>query len=420
MLSTPGVHPPDLALRLYGAAATVVVGAMAAIRRLRTAGGDAERASLRQRLGDCELPPPSGRRIVIHAVSAGEMVAAGALLDALPEALDGAWSVVLTTGTPEGRAIAERLRARHARVEACLWLPWDRPAIGRWIARLSPALLVVVETEIWPSLFHAAAAARVPLLVASGRLYPRDVARYRLARGFFSRVLGCAWRIAVQSEEQRAAFLSIGAEPERTVVLGNLKHDAAADPLPEPWASAVAGAPVLLGASTHPGEEEMVLAAWPALRASTPGLRLVLVPRHPGRAAAIRGLCERSGVSDAIVVDVMGVLPAWYGVARAAFIGGSLVPRGGHNPLEAAAQGCPAVLGPHVAHFRDEVRGLQQGGALQVVGGPGELEGALRGILSDGGRRAAMSGAGRTWLGEGHGAARRHALAVAEALAGSQ
>src|SRR5262245_5121161 len=214
---------------------------------------------LRERLGRVRLPPPRGIRIVVHAVSAGEMAAAGAFIQRLqterPE-----WTVVVTAGTRDGRAVANRLRARLPSIEAVIALPWDRRrAIERWLRALACSGVVIVEPEIWPNLYEACGRERVPLVLVNGHVYPRDVARYRLARWLFAHVLQRADWIGVQSAAERDRFRTIGAPDARMSIAGSLKLDSAADD----WSSTLArfvqaAAPrgcTLIGGSTYALEE---------------------------------------------------------------------------------------------------------------------------------------------------------------------
>lgn len=360
-----------------------------------------------ERLG-LEVPRVSPRPFLLHAVSVGEVRAARAFVDALaarrPEA-----RVVLTTGNRDGRDAAERVRARSAAVEAVSYLPWDRPrAVERWLAALAPACVAVVETEIWPGLFLGAQRLGIPLFVVNARLPEREAKRYRLLRGFFRPVLEAVTGIAAQTPADLDRFVSLGARPERTVVLGNLKFDAA-----DPSASAEKPhtAPTLVAGSTHAPEERWLLAAFTSLRRSRPDLKLVLAPRHPHRAGAIAEEARRLGfdASAVCVVDRFGVLPGLYAGAAAAFIGGSLVPRGGQSPIEPAAAGIPIVMGPSDSSFREISRRLEEAGALLRIAPGAEPSSALacafERLLADEDARVERGRKARRVFEEGRGAA---------------
>jgi 3-deoxy-D-manno-octulosonic-acid transferase len=316
-------------------------------------------------------------------VSVGEVYAAGALVSALI-AQQPAITVTLTTGNIEGRRAAKLLQQRNPQITAVSYIPWDRRApLRRWLLRIQPDATIVVETEIWPNLFRAAHELSIPLLIVNGRIYPRDLPKYRLARPFFRSVLASGQWIGVQSEQERAAFLSIGAPADRIHVMGNLKHDLAPAPeLDGPWRAVfeqACGEALIVGGSTHDPEEQWLIEALLHLRPEWPEAHLVLAPRHPRRAGTVRRLAEAAGLSaacwsdgatggwDVLVLDRIGPLPAVYELADIAVIGGSLIDRGGHNPLEAANHGRAIIMGPSHENFRDAVAGLDQVAAIRLL-----------------------------------------------------
>lgn len=328
--------------------------------------------ALRERLGSVAMPPATGPRVVVHAVSVGEVMAAKPLIAALHAR--GA-EVIVTTGNRAGRHVAESL----AGVQRVLWLPWDRSrALRRWLRALDVSAVAVVETEIWPALFRASRAAGVPLWIVSGRIYPRDVARYRLLRPFFARVLGCAAGIGAQDDVERARFIAIGADPSRVQLAGNLKFDGDA-----PTAAPRRGA-ILLGGSTHAPEEEMLLRVHARLQRERPDLELILAPRDLRRA---KTLPRADGVT---IVETFGVLSRMYAGAAVAFVGGTLATVGGHNVLEAIRGGAAVVVGPHLGHIESLVRPF--GGAIAIVRDEAELEAACRTLLDDPAERDRRAG----------------------------
>jgi 3-deoxy-D-manno-octulosonic-acid transferase len=238
-------------LGTYGVAAGAAV-ALARIAFLRGAGA-AERA---ERLGTA--PPPCGPgRLLLHAVSAGEMTAVSALASEIERTAPGV-KLLLTTGTSEGRIVAERVRETCGAVEAVSFLPWDRPAtIRRWLSRLAPSGVVTVEAELWPGLFLGARSLGIPVAVASGRLRPGEARRYARAGPFFRPVVDAVSWIGARTEEDRERFLAIGASPSRVEVTGDLKLDAPTPSaaLPPEWEACLAdGPPLLVAASTHAPE----------------------------------------------------------------------------------------------------------------------------------------------------------------------
>ncbi|MBK9968494.1 MAG: 3-deoxy-D-manno-octulosonic acid transferase [Holophagales bacterium] len=380
-------------------------------------------------------PSPCGpSRLLIHAVSAGEMTAASALASEIERSSPGL-GMLLTTGTREGREVAEQVRRVSDAVEAVCFLPWDRPAaVRRWLARLAPLAVVTVEAELWPGLFLGARSLGVPVAVASGRLRPGEARRYARARPVFRPVVDAVSWIGARTEEDRERFLAIGASPSRVEVTGDLKLDAPAPSasLPPGWEGAIAGGPPLLvGASTHAPEEELLLAAVGRLRADGTGVRLALAPRHVSRGAEVERLALRAGFrtrrlsgppgpADVLVVDVFGLLPALWPFAAAAFLGGTFAPVGGHSPVGAARAGVPIVAGPSVEGVRDVADALRLAGALVDVGpedAADRLATALKQLLSDEGDRRRRGESGRRAVASLGGAAARTATKVLELIA---
>ncbi len=330
---------------------------------------------LDERLGKRALAVPRSPRIVVHAVSAGEAVAAGAFVEALAHERPD-WLVVLTCGNRDARTIAASLQQRCRAVEAVTYLPWDRRRTVEWVRRLQPSAVAIVEPEIWPNLYRACAARRLPLFLLNAHLYPQDVPRYRFARWFFADVLRAAAWIGVQTINDRADFVEIGAPAERLEVTGSFKFDVRPSG-DTPLASRVgavraAGCQILIGGSTYALEEQYLLLALGRLRSSFGELRLILAPRHVSRAVRIASTASRHGYRvvrgapvaalpdewDVLVVDRLGDLAPLYAVADVAFVGGSIVNRGGHNVLEPARAGAASIVGPHVHHIREIVAGL--------------------------------------------------------------
>lgn len=424
-----------VALRLYGAGVEAVTWlGLAPFEAGRALVGRTPAGTLAARLGRTAPagPPPSRPHLLVHAVSVGEVATAGVLLQALSRLFPGL-SAVVSVGNRDGWNAAGRLRERLPAVSGVTYLPWDRPrALRRWLAGRGFDGVVVVETELWPGLFSACRALGLPLFLVNARVYPRDLPRYRLARPLFAGALGAATWIGAQSEREREAFLSLGARPGDVEVTGNLKLDATPSdrPLPPPWEEALARrAPVLVAGSTHPSEERPLLAAAARLRERFPGLLLVVAPRHPARAGKVVEEARREGLvpvlwsgpdpaarPDVLVVDEIGFLASLYSRAAVAFVGGSLVPKGGQNPVEPAARGVPVVSGADLSHFADVAEALEEAGALRRIRGEApveELEEALGAWLADPASAREAGRAGRQALEALRGAADRTARAVA-------
>ncbi len=318
----------------------------------------------------------------MHAVSLGETRAAAALVAALRERLPG-MRLLLTHGTATGRAAGAALLAPGDRQA---WLPYDTPgAARRFLRHFRPAVGVLMETEVWPALLAAAEREGVPVALANARLSPRSLRR---GQRFAALMRPAAGRIALALAQTEGDAERLAAAGGRHVeVCGNLKFDMAPDAglvaRGRAWREA-AGRPVLLATSTREGEEASLLAAWAALApGASPRPLLVVVPRHPQRFDEVAGLLERSGLAvarrsrwsdapgaaalaaDVWLGDSMGEMPLYYGLADAALLGGSFEPLGGQNLIEAAACGCPVLMGPHTFNFAQAAELAEAAGAAQ-------------------------------------------------------
>lgn len=383
------------------------------------------REHLAERLGFGPAEEPG--RVWIHAVSLGETKAAEPLIAAL-RARDPALRLLLTHGTATGRAAARALLREGDR--AC-WQPWDTPgAVRRFLARHRPAVGVVMETEVWPVLLHEAARAGVPLLLANARLSERSARKGRRLAALLHPALARFDAVLAQTEADAARLRGSGARAVR--VAGNLKFEIAVDgerlALGAAWKAAL-GRPVVLAAVTREGEEAALLAAW---RAAPRGeALLVVVPRHPQRfdevAALVAGagftLARRSGFAgdapagealraEVWLGDSLGEMPAWYALADVALLGGSFAPLGGQNLIEAAACGCPLLMGPHTFNFAQAAELAIEAGAARRVDDVGAAVSQALRLLHDGPARQAMADAGRAFTAAHRGAAARMAEAV--------
>ncbi len=359
-------------------------------------------AELPERLGFVPMPALAalkGREVVwVHAASAGEVSAVSEFVRRLKSRAKNPPAVVMTCSTAAGR---ERARSLSA-VDAALLAPLDiYSAVSRFLLQIKPKILLVAETELWPHMIALCSRRGVKIAVVNGRISKRSFARTKpfafLTRPFLARV----GRVAAQSEEHAARFEALGAPAERVRALGNLKYDVtpAAGPV-EAAAKAVAdlgweGAPLFVAGSTHPAEEDVVLNAYAAAQERVPALKLVLAPRHVERAhEAARNLerrrlayCawskpERPANSSVLLLDAMGILPAFYGRALLSFVGGTLVPIGGHNILEPALAGSPVAFGPYTAHVEDVARALEEAGGGFKVQDAGELAMKLQSLAA--------------------------------------
>ncbi|MHB1515807.1 MAG: lipid IV(A) 3-deoxy-D-manno-octulosonic acid transferase [Acidiferrobacteraceae bacterium] len=327
----------------------------------------------------------------IHAVSVGEVRAAAALVRALHETYPDR-RLLVTTTTPTG---ADQARALLGHLAAHTYLPYDSPsAVERFLTRTKPSALLVMETEIWPVLYERCARRGIPVCLLNARLSMRSFRRYQWIPNLIRQTLGHIRLIAAQTEADAGRLIRLGAEAPCVHVAGNLKFDLV---LPEGIAQTGAhlracfegAGPVWIAASTHDGEEEIVLRAHLTLRTRYPDLGLILAPRHPERASALARLCERHGLKPVwrsrgtnqvierarslLLADTLGELPLLLAAARVAFMGGSLVPAGGHNLLEPCALGVPVVFGPHMFNFAEIARLVNERGAGRQISGPAPL-----------------------------------------------
>ena len=376
----------------------------------------------RDRLGErfgfgAPLESPS---IWVHAVSVGEVQAAAPLVRALLAQHPGL-PLVLTTVTPTGAA---RAQALFGSTVVHRYVPYDLPgAVRRFFDRVRPQLAVILETELWPNLYAECGERGVPLVLASARVSPRSVRRYRRLVPLFKATLAHGIVIGAQSEADAERFRSIGANPDRTHVTGNIKFDfelrGEVRGQGQLWRHAnAAGRPVWVAGSTHEGEEEVIIEAHQRLRERCPDALLVLVPRHPKRFDSVRALLERRGVEHVLrsagtrigpatavmLGDTMGELMMFYAAADVAFVAGSLVPIGGHNLLEPASLGVPILVGPHNFNAEDIHQMMRTAGAVRGVQDARSLADALQELFADPVLRQHMGDCGRAVLDANRGA----------------
>ncbi len=391
----------------------------------------AERIGERTGRAGGEQPAPGA--IWLHAVSLGETLAAEPLVQALRVALPGR-ALLLTHGTATGRAAGVPLLTEGDRQA---WLPWDSPAaVARFLDWQRPAVGILMETEIWPTLLDAAAARGVPMVLANARLSARSLKRARFAAALLVPAYRSLAVVLAQTDDDAARLHLAGARDVR--VAGNLKFEVAPDAAVlargAAWRVAAGGRAVVVAASTREGEEEPLLAAWRALPSPRP--LLVVVPRHPQRFDAVAAAIEAAGFTctrrstwtadappaDAAACDVwlgdsMMEMPAWYAMADVALLGGSFAPLGGQNLIQAAACGCPLVMGPHTDNFDAASRAAEAAGAARRVPDIGSaLQEALQ-LIANPARREQMVQATRPFADSQHGAARATADVVAGLVA---
>jgi 3-deoxy-D-manno-octulosonic-acid transferase len=363
--------------------------------------------------------------IWVHAVSVGEVQAAAVLIAALRERTPGL-ALTLTCATPTGRARARAvlpgLDVRYA--------PYDTPGcVGRCFARLRPRLLLVMETELWPNLLHGAWRRAVPTLIASARISQRSTRFYTRLPGLLRASLAANVWVGAQSTVDAERFAALGVDRTRLRVLGNIKFDRTMPPeIAERGVRARAhyapDRPVWTAGSTHAGEEALLLDAHRLLRTTQPRALLVLAPRHPARFEAVAAAIAAHGFRyrrrsrellqpeadpecEVLLLDTLGELAEFYAAADVAFVGGSLVPVGGHNLLEPAALGLPVLAGPALFNAPDVAQALRAAGALQIVQDAAGLAAALTALLACAPERARRAAAGRAVIEANRGALER-------------
>jgi len=392
------------------------------------------RGRLGQRLGFVQRPGRPGS-VWIHAVSVGEVQAAAGLIAELHRR-HPALSIVLTTVTPTGAQRAKSLFRDGVQIS---YLPYDLPgSVGRFLDRIEPQIVIILETEIWPTLYHELGQRQIPLLLGSARVSTRSVDRYRRMASLFRDTLSHGILIGAQTPADAERFRAIGAAPGRVQVTGNIKYDLAIPAVTVEAGSALrqqwgAGRPVWIAGSTHEGEEEASLAAHAAVRARHPDALLLLVPRHPQRFDSVRALLRKRGVPYAqrssgtlpaqgdhvFLVDTLGELQMFYAAADVAFVAGSLVPIGGHSLLEPAVLGLPMLSGPHTHNSQDIADMFEHAGALRIVRSQEELGYRLLEWFGDPQRAHAAGARGREAVAANRGAVDRLVAMVEPLLSSS-
>ena len=359
--------------------------------------------------------------IWIHAVSVGEVHAAAALVVRLREDYPG-HQLLLTTTTETGAGQVARLFADEV---VHRYLPFDLPgSAARFLRAVRPRMLALMETEIWPNMLHYCRRYGVPAVLINARLSSRSYRGYLRFRGLFTTALQALDHVAAQSDQDAQRFLSLGVASDRVSMSGNLKFDITPDAQRTRRAQALrqsfgAGRPVWMAASTHEGEEQLVLEALAHIQARLPDCLLIIAPRHPQRFDKVYRLCCRHGFdvcrrrantpearrrAQVYLLDSLGELTEHYGCADVAFIGGSLMPAGGHNLLEAAVSGVAVVCGKHTYNFSEIIRQFEEARALTTVTNASELADAVLRLLTDSALRQAQGQRGKALLNRNSGA----------------
>ena len=360
--------------------------------------------------------------IWVHAVSVGEVLAAEALIGALESI--GANRVHLTVMTPTGRAIAQK---RLPKV-AVSYIPYDIPSLQkRFIKRIKPKFLMLMERELWPNLLHTCQRASIPVVLANGRLSKKSLRRYLWIKSQSRIMCQQLSLVLAQTRSDWKRFLKLGVAPNQAHVAGNLKFDKQIEAEVLTKAKHIRAEIgedklIIVAGSTHAGEEQALLDAFNKLKILFTNLVLILVPRHPPRFDDVYQLAASNAqkvarISDpdwneqeasVLILDKMGQLLSYYAACDLAFVGGSLIPHGGQNPLEPAQFGKAIITGPHMFNFEYMYKALSNCGALVSASDENALETITTSLLSDDKKRAEMGQIAKSWLDKNHGALKRH------------
>lgn len=397
------------------------------------------RANLLPRLGwmgpDWDKRSFSKGPVWFHALSVGEVISALPLVEGFGKTF--ARPAVFSTSTVTGQGLAcQRLAGQGIPV---FYYPFDiPPAVNRVTNAVAPAMVVIVETDLWPNFLAAMARRQVPVVLVNARLSDSAFSGFRRLGPWAADLFGILAHVGAQGEGDAALYRGLGVAADKITVIGNLKFDCTVEPPSGRDLDSLRGllglAPdhrVVLAGSTHAGEEQVVCEAFGMVRRHRPDLALVVVPRDPRRGSEVAALFQKAGYrarrlseaaranapSEVVVVDRIGLLGHLYGLADLAFVGGSLVPEGGHNPLEPAGLAKPVVFGPDMSDFKEIARALCDAGAAVRVKGAQSLADALIDLLADPGRAQAMGRAGAALVAANRGAVAR-TLAMLREVAG--
>ncbi len=394
------------------------------------------RRSMGQKLGFIKTRVNSEKkrpRVWFHAVSVGEVAAVRPIIEAFRANLPEVY-IIVSTSTETGQDVARQTIAAQAHI----YYPLDIPlVVNKVLDLLKPDIFVTTETELWPNFSRSCARRGIKMVMVNGRISLRSFRRYRETIFFWRQVLNNYAAVGVISEDHAARFIELGLPRDRICVLGNAKYDGLAARAGEgrdlaARLNVIAGDLVFVAGSTHEGEEEVILDVYRKLLADFPALRLILVPRHIERTKQVMGHLMASGFSDAVtfsalnqrqavgarvvLVDVIGELFKIYSLATVVFCGGSLVPKGGQNILEAAAWGKVVFFGTHMDDFPEEAAGLEQsGGGIRVAGGD-ELLAGIRRLLYDPELCAQLGRQGQEMVKANMGAAAKYAGLIKDAI----
>ena len=332
------------------------------------------------------------KSIMFHGVSVGEVIALENLIKSTREAFND-YKIIVTTGTKTGQDIALK---KYGDIADCItYFPFDTPfSVKRFLNNINPNIILMAETELWPFFAYFAKKKNIPLLLINGRISDDSFKVYKYFGWFFKYILSCYTGIYTQSEDDWNKIIKIGAKPDKTQVMRNLKFDIQKNPNPINFDKG--NFRVFIAGSTHKGEDEIILKAYKNLKNDFPDLKLLLAPRHLTRKDAVIDLINTYGFkyglrsnndnfsnNDIVLLDTLGELSRMYSISDVAFIGGSFNNTGGHNPLEAVIYSKPVISGPSIKNFKDIYLILCKGCAAKIVNNGLELEEYAKKLLSD-------------------------------------
>lgn len=367
--------------------------------------------------------PPEHVDVWVHAVSLGEVIAITPLIDVL---LEKQWKIVMTTMTPTG---AQRVQQRFGEKVIHQYVPYDLPwVVRRFYKQIKPKVAVFVETELWPNLGYYAQQYKVPLFLVNARLSERSYQGYKRVKFLFKPLLQRFDAILAQSDDDAKRFAALGAEPATLNVFGNMKFDLQTqninremfNELKTKWGKERL---VLIIASTHENEEELILSRLKVLQSKIPNIVLLIAPRHPERFQKVYQQCLAMGFNtglrsnsqtlmtnnDVVVLDSLGELLGFYQISDYAFVGGSFVPVGGHNVLEPIAMNVPVFSGPHMHNFKTICRDLIEAQAIEIVANADELIERIINLHSDSESRTRLTHNAKQVLNANKGSVSRYA-----------
>jgi 3-deoxy-D-manno-octulosonic-acid transferase len=394
-----------MALRVYRGLSSAASPLAAALIRQRLKRGKEDPARTGERRGLSHDVRPQGPLVWIHGASVGEVLAAAALIERL-RALN--FRILVTSGTVTSAAIVAR---RFPADVIHQYVPYDTPRfVQRFLDHWRPSLALFIESDLWPNLILAGAARRLPMVLINGRMSQRSFPRWQRMSRTISALLGSFELCLTQSRVDAERFSALGSR--NVLTTGNLKLDVPAPPADparlERLSAITRGRLVIVAASTHPGEEEILVTAHKTLSGFFPSLLTVIVPRHPHRGQAVAAIVAASGLQPALrsreelpagntdiyVADTMGELGLFYRLAPVVFMGGSLVERGGQNPIEAVKLGAAVVHGPHVFNFGEVYELLDRAGGARMADNQEALVRQLGRLLDDADARSTLVAAG--------------------------